>query len=135
MNRVRTSHVLVSAITVVVLHAGPSLRAGGDPKAERVCINRREINAIKTLDERHAFAKLSAGRFYLLTLDKGCQGFDKARRVALSEGSGRVCSDGLTLVAFETPLVGPMRCRIERIDAVADESAARDLVAARAEPR
>jgi hypothetical protein len=134
MTLVRTSLVLASA-AVVVLHAGSSLWAGEEPKAERVCINRRDINAIKTLDERHAFAKLSAGRFYLLTLDKSCQGFDKARRVALSEGAGRVCSDGLTLVSFETPLVGPMRCRIEAIDAVADESAARDLVAERAGPR
>ena len=134
MGLVRMS-LVGSAVAVVVLHAGASLWAGEDPKAERVCINRREINAIKTLDEKHAFAKLSAGRFYLLTLDKSCQGFDKARRVALSEGTGRVCSDGLTLVSFETPLVGPMRCRIEGIDAVADESAARELIASRAEPR
>jgi hypothetical protein len=134
MSRARRP-LFASALAVVVLDAGLGLWAREDPKAERVCINRREINAIKTLDERHAFAKLSAGRFYLLTLDKSCQGFDKARRVALSEGSGRVCSDGLTLVAFETPIVGPMRCRIEAIDAVADESAARELIAARAEPR
>jgi hypothetical protein len=122
------------AVGVAVLWGGASLRAEDDTKAKRTCINRREINTIRTLDDRHALVKLSAGRHYMLTLDKSCQGFDKARRTAISDGTGRVCADGLTLVSFETPMTGPMRCRIEGIDAVPDEAAARELIESRRPP-
>jgi hypothetical protein len=117
---------------VAVLAGGASLGAGDDPKAERVCVNRREINTIRALDDQHAFVKLSAGRHYMFTLDKSCREFHLARKIAISEGSGRVCPDGLTLLSFELPAVGPMRCRVEAIDAVADQDAARQLIESRA---
>ncbi len=124
---------LVAAATVLL--GGAGLGAGDDPKPKRVCLNRREINTIRTLDDRHALVRLSAGRHYLFTLDRSCQDFRLARKVAIYEGTGRVCGDGLTLLSFEVPTTGPMRCRIEGIDAVKDEDAARELIESRAEPQ
>ncbi len=123
------------ATAAAVLVGGTSLGAGDDPKPTRLCVNRREINVIRALDDRHAFVKLSAGRHYLLTLDKSCREFHLARKIAISEGTGRVCGDGLTLLSFEEPVVGPMRCRIDGIDAVPDEAAARELIQERAAPQ
>jgi hypothetical protein len=46
--------------------------------------------------------------------------------------ASRVCSDGLTLLSFDYPAVGPMRCRIEGIDSVPDKNAALELIESRA---
>jgi hypothetical protein len=133
MGSVRMSSLgFVAAI--IVLGGSTRLAAEEPSKPKRLCVNRREINVIKALDDRHALAKLSANRHYLFTLDKTCQEFHLARQVAISDGAGRVCGDGLTLVSFEVPTVGPMRCRIEGIDAVPDEAAARELIASRRPP-
>jgi hypothetical protein len=131
MRAVRTPLVgLAAAAAVLVGSAG--LGAGDDPKAKRLCVNRREINTIRALDDQHALVKLSASRHYLFTLDKSCRELRLARKIAISDGTGRVCGDGLTLLSFEQPAVGPTRCRIEGIDAVPDESAARELIQSRA---
>jgi hypothetical protein len=134
MSVVRTRLVGL-AVAVAVLGGGASLEAGDEPKAKRLCVNRGEINTIRALDDQHAFVKLSAGRHYLFTLDKSCQEFHLARKVAISDGTGRVCGDGLTLLSFELPGTSPMRCRIDGIDAVPDETAARELIESRAAPQ
>jgi hypothetical protein len=119
---------------VALLGSGTAEAAEEGTKAKRVCINTREINAITPLDDHHAFVKLSAGRFYMFTVDKTCQGFKLARRVAISDAT-RVCNDGLTLLSFETPVSGPMRCRIELLDRVPDKEAAWELIKSRAGPQ
>jgi hypothetical protein len=105
-----------------------------EAKPPMVCVDRREINAISALDGQHAFVKISAKRYYMFTLDKACVGFKLARKIALSDYGSRVCGDGSSLLSFEDPMAGPMRCRIERIEAVADADAARALIDARAAP-
>ena len=119
---------------VAVLGGGTALAAEEGTKAKRVCINTREINSITALDDQHAFVKLSAGRYYMFSVDKACQGFKLARKIAISDAT-RVCSDALTLLSFETPVVGPMRCRIELIDSVPDKDAAWELIKSRASPQ
>ena len=119
---------------VAVLGGGTALAAEEGTKAKRVCINTREINSISALDDQHAFVKLSAGRYYMFSVDKACQGFKLARKIAISDAT-RVCSDALTLLSFETPVVGPMRCRIELIDSVPDKDAAWELIKSRAGPQ
>lgn len=131
MPTIRTT-VLGLACAAVVL--GGRAGAADDAKKDRVCISRREINAISALDDRHAFAKLSAERFYMLTLDKTCRELRLARQIELDPSASRVCGDGSSLITFEPPTVGLMRCRIERIDRVKDKNAALDLIDSRAEP-
>ncbi len=121
-------------VLVAVLGGGTALAAEEGTKAKRVCINTREINSITALDDQHAFVKLSAGRYYMFSVDKACQGFKLARKIAISDAT-RVCSDALTLLSFETPVVGPMRCRIELIDSVPDKDAAWELIKSRAGPQ
>ena len=121
------------ALVASVLGGCTALAAEEGSKAKRVCINTREINSITALDDQHAFVKLSAGRYYLFTVDKTCQGFKLARKIAISDAS-RVCNDGLTLLSFDYPAVGPMRCRVEVIDAVPDKNAALELIESRRPP-
>jgi hypothetical protein len=131
MKSVRLSS-LGFAVAAVVLGDCASLAAGEGSKAKRVCINRREISSIRALDDQHAFVKLGASRYYLLTMDNGCRGLTLARTIAIADATARICGDGLTLLSFDDPAVGPMRCRIEGIDSVPDKHAALELIESRA---
>jgi hypothetical protein len=133
MRSVRISF-LGLAVAAVVLGGCASLPAEKGSKAERVCMNRREINSISALDDQHAFVKVSASRYYLFTVDNRCTGLRLARTIAIVDATTRVCGDGLTLLSFDYPAVGPMRCRIEGIDSVPDMNAARELIESRAAP-
>ena len=106
-------------------------------KHEKTCIMRRQINVISPLESHHALARLSAGRLYLLTLDKSCSKMTPAftRNLVLVHPEARVCDDGASLVAFEESGVGTTRCRIEKIDRVDSREAARDLIDSRQEER
>lgn len=130
MRSTRTSALGV-AWAAALLGGCASAPARRGSEAERVCINRREINAITALDDRYAFVKLSASRFYLFTLEKRCMGFRRARTIALEGSRARVCGDGVSLLLFEEPTVGPMRCRIERIESVENRAEALDLIESR----
>lgn len=121
------------AVAAAVLGGRAGLAEEEGSKAKKVCINRREISSIRGLDDRHAFVKLGASRHYLLTMDSTCRGLKLARTIAI-DGTGRVCGDGLTLLSFEYPAVGPVRCRIEGIDSVLDQNAALELIESRAAP-
>ncbi|OFV87245.1 MAG: hypothetical protein A2V74_11875 [Acidobacteria bacterium RBG_16_70_10] len=120
------------AFAAVVLGVCASAPAEGGSRAETDCINRREINAISALDDEHVFVKLSASRFYLLTVAKGCNGLRLARAIAIEGSRTRVCGNGLSLLSFDEPAVGPTRCRVEQIESVKDKGAALDLIESRA---
>ena len=133
MTRVRLSS-LGLAVAAVVVGAAAALAVEEDPKPQRVCIDRREINVIKALDDQHALVKRSSDRYSLLTMDAKCQGLKLARTIAVEGSPARLCGDGASLLSFEYPALGPMRCRVEQIEPVADENAARELIASRARP-
>lgn len=99
------------------------------------CVNTREINVMSPLDDKHVFVKLGANRNYLFTMEDRCQGLSLARKLVVWEATSRVCADGVSLLAFEHPTVGEMRCRIAKIDAVADKAAALELIAAEVPPK
>jgi hypothetical protein len=120
---------------VLLLGAAGVVAAEADAGGKKTCVQKRDVNVITPLDDGHALVKASAGRFYLFTLGKACQGFRLARRVAFSDGTTRVCDDGSTLLSFEYPALGPMRCRVEGIERVADRAAAEALIAERAGPQ
>ena len=121
------------ALSVVVLAAA----GGGDDATKKdekkTCLTRRQINAISPLESRYALARLSSGRFYLLTLDDSCRKLTPAftRNLVLERAASRVCDDGTSLVSFEETGVGPTRCRIEKIDKVESKAAALELIGER----
>jgi hypothetical protein len=130
----RSIGVPVLALACVpVLASSDSTPPPRRTEADRGCVNRRSINAVSTLDDRHAFVKASAGDFYLFTLEKNCQEFRLARKVVIEETRMQVCGDGNTLLLYEVPTLGAMRCRIETIESVASKSAALDLIDSRRE--
>jgi len=131
MRSVRMSS-LGLAVAAAVLGGCARLAAEEGSKAKRVCINRREINSISALDDQHAFVKLGASRYYLFTMDDRCRGLRLARTIALADATARVCGDGVSLLSFDDPAVGPTRCRIEQIESVANKGAALELIESRA---
>jgi hypothetical protein len=100
--------------------------------AEKGCINTREINTIRALDDGHVLVKLSATRYQLFTVDQPCNGLRLARTIAIADAARRVCGDGTTLIAFDYPAVGLTRCRIRQIEPVADKAEALELIEERA---
>ena len=126
-----------SAGLAVVVAALGGLAAPGvaEEKDKRTCFNKREIDAIRGLDDQHAFVKVGANRFYLLTTNDTCQGLKLARTIAVGDGTTRVCDDGSTLLSFTHPTVGSMRCRVEKIDSVPDMVAAQELIDSRRPPQ
>ena len=133
MRTLRLSRAVL-AVSVVLggCASAPPQRNSSNP--ERLCIDRRDINTIRALDEHHVFVKVSAGRFFLLAVERSCAGLRLARSIAIVEATSRVCGDGHSMISFADPTVGVMRCRIEAIDSVADQNAAMDLIESRREP-
>jgi hypothetical protein len=119
----------VAALALASCASAPPSPGSSD---DRGCINRHEINSITPLDDEHVLAKLSATRFQLFTVDQPCNGLRRARVVTISDATTRVCGDGTALISFNYPAVGPTRCRIRRVEPVADKAAALELIESRA---
>ena len=134
MMALRSARVGASAVAAFVLGGCATSAVERGSKVQRVCIDRREINSISALDDRHAFVKRGSGHYSLLTLDEKCTGLELARTVAIEGSGARVCGDGVSLLSFDYPAVGLVRCRIERIESVQDRSAALELIESRAAP-
>lgn len=127
--RVMALGLVAGALVVVGCASAPAKRGSSQ---ERECIDTREINSITPLDDRHLFVRVSASKHQLFTVDPPCNGLRLARVVSVADAARRVCSDGTTLIAFSDPTVGSVRCRIRRLDPVADKAEALALIEARA---
>jgi uncharacterized protein DUF6491 len=122
-------HAMVLAVAPAVLLGGAADVPGADKaKKKRDCINTREINVMRALDDKHVFVKAGADRNYLLTMDP-CPGLRDARKLQVFEASTRVCADGTSLLAFTLPETGAMRCRVGKIESVRDLADAEDRAA------
>jgi hypothetical protein len=120
------------ALALAGCASAPPSRSGSNPaNPERLCIDRRDINVIRALDDRHALVKVGADKYFLLTVDRACNGMSLARSIGIVEATSRICGDGTSLLSFAEPTVGMMRCSIEMLDAVADRNAAVDLIRSR----
>jgi Family of unknown function (DUF6491) len=120
--------VLAVALPAVLLGGAADVPAADKAKKKRDCINTREINVMRALDDTHVFVKAGADRNYLLTMDP-CPGLRDARKLQVFEASTRVCADGTSLLAFELPETGAMRCRVGKIESVRDLADAEDRIA------
>jgi hypothetical protein len=119
---------MVLALAPAVLLSGAAdVPAAEKARKKRDCINAREINVMRPLDDKHVFVKAGANRSYLLTMDP-CPGMGGARKLAVFEASPRVCGDGTSLLAFELPETGAMRCRVGKIETVRDLADAEDRI-------
>ena len=120
------------AIAAVVLGGCASAPAEKGSSQEGDCINANQINSIMPLDDQHLFVRVSASQHQLFTVDQPCNGLRLARTVQVADAARRICNDGTTLISFSDPTVGDIRCRIRRIDPVADKAEALDLIESRA---
>ena len=120
--------VFAVALPAVLLGGGTGVTAGGKDKNRRDCFNTREINVMRSLDDKHVFVKAGTSRNYLLTMD-ACPGLGAARKLQVFEATSRVCGDGTSLLSFEVPATGAMRCRVAKVDSVKDRAEAEDRIA------
>jgi hypothetical protein len=123
-----TSRSVVLALLAVLLGCASVPAAERARAKKKDCINTREINVMRALDDKHVFVKAGASRSYLLTMDR-CPGLGLARKLEVFEATSRVCGDGTSLLSFEVPATGAMRCRIAKIESVRDLADAEDRIA------
>jgi len=90
---------------------------------------------MRPLDDKHVFVKVGAGHHYLFTMEDRCHDLHLARNLQVFEASPRVCDDGVSLLAFELPTVGAMRCRITKLDSVRDLNEALERSGAEVPPK
>jgi len=129
-----TRHLAFSlALACVLLGGCASLQVDEAARAERVCLNTREITSFGPLDDRHAYVKVGTAENYLLTVDASCMGFQFARGFMIADGARRICGDGFGFVEFAEPGQGTRRCRVEALEPVPDKATARELIEAEEE--
>lgn len=131
MNCIRISAIGL-AVAAIALGGCASAPAERGSSQHRDCINANQINSITPLDDQHLFVRVSASQHQLFTVDQPCNGLRLARRIEVADAARRVCSDGTTLIAFSDPTVGNIRCRVRRLDPVADRAEAMELIESRA---
>jgi hypothetical protein len=127
--RIPALGLAAAAVLLVGCASAPAERGS---RQRRDCINANQINAITPLDDQHLFVRVSASQHQLFTVDQPCNGLRLARVVSVADAARRVCSDGTTLITFSDPTVGTVRCRIRRLDPVADRAEALELIESRA---
>ena len=132
MKSIRCLSTISLAVAVVVLGGCASAPAERESSERRDCINTNQINSIRPLDDQHLFVRVSASQHQLFTVDQPCPGLRLARTVMIADAARRVCSDGTTLIAFDYPAVGAVRCRIRQIEHVPDRATALELIEERA---
>lgn len=98
------------------------------PKEPRVCVKISQINSYSALDDQHVYVNVTGKDNYLMTVEGVCSGLTFARGIAVAEMSSRVCGDGAGMIIFNHPGVGSKRCRIVKIEVVADKDAALALI-------
>jgi len=128
---VKLRHAISATLALVVVGLGgcvSSRPASETLNEERVCVNIRQINSYAALDDQHVFVKVTGRDNYLLTVENVCSGLTFARGIAISDKMSRVCGDGFGILVFMHPGVGSKRCRILKIETVADKDAAQALI-------
>lgn len=120
--------IALGLVPAVLFAAAIDVRAAEKARKRRHCINKGEINVMRSLDDKHVFVRASSERSFLLTLDP-CPGLRDARSLQIVEASTRICADGTSLLSFSLPATGSMRCRVDKIEPVRDLADAEERAA------
>ena len=126
-------HILVAALAfcALALSGCATVTQQNETTADRICVRKDQIHSFNGLDDSHVYVSVRASEHYLFTTDRGCFGLKFARAIGIAEHSTRVCDDGFSFLLFDDPGAGERRCRILKIEKVADEEEARSLIASR----
>jgi hypothetical protein len=123
--------VIALALSALTLAGCAAVTQHDETKSERVCVRKDQIYSFNGLDDSHVYVSVRASEHYLFTTDKGCPGLRFARSIVIADQSARVCDDGFYFLSFDSPGAGERRCRILKIEKVADEEEARSLIDSR----
>jgi hypothetical protein len=127
MKSIRT--LALGLVSIVFLVAGCAHRPPQEAATEtRDCVYIHQINAYETIDDQHLVVKISAARYHLVTVDRGCPGLSVSRYALVQEPWTRICGDGFSFMKFEHPTIGLTRCRILEMEPVESPDAARERV-------
>jgi len=102
--------------------------------AERVCVNRRNINSFDAIDDEHVYIKATGNKHFLFTMQRKCFGLRNALGIAVKDTMSRVCSKGFGEIVYRD--MGRLQsCRIDTIESVASKEDAQGLVEDRKEAK
>ena len=130
MRSIRT--LALGLVSVAIVFAGCAHRPPQEAASDtRDCVYIHQINAYEAIDDQHLVVKISAARYHLVTVDRGCPGLTVSRYGLVKEPSTRICGDGFSFMKFEHPTIGLTRCRILDMEPVEDVAEAKELVESR----
>jgi len=108
--------------------------AAEEDVAERVCVNKRNINSFDAIDDEHVYIKVSVNDHYLFTMQRRCAGLRHANGIGIKDTMSQVCTNGFGEIVFRD--MGRMQsCRIDTIEPVASKDDAKSLVEDRKEAK
>jgi hypothetical protein len=136
-NDMKLRHLLILVLTMGATNAfadDADEEAAEEDVAERVCVNKRNINSFDTIDDQHIFIRATGNRLYLFTMQRRCTGLRQARGIGVKDTMSRVCSDGFGEIVYQD--MGRVQsCRIKTIESVASKDDAKGLVKDRKETK
>ncbi len=102
--------------------------------AERVCVNRRNINSFDAIDDEHVYIKATGNKHFLFSMQRKCFGLRNALGIGVKDTMSRVCSKGFGEIVYRD--MGRLQsCRIDTIESVASKEDAQGLVEDRKEAK
>jgi len=116
---------------LVVLDGCATSRPANDVSDEKLCLYVRDIRNYQPFDDKHVLIEARSKKYYLVTMVIRCDGLAFAQGIGIEGSMSRVCNDGLGTISFRDPHQGVRRCRIAKIEPVADADAARAPIAER----
>ncbi len=130
-------HLLILALTIGATSAladDADEEAAEEEVAERVCVNKRNINSFDAIDDEHVYIKVSVNDHYLFTMQRRCSGLRHANGIGIKDTMSQVCSNGFGEIVYRD--MGRMQsCRIDTIEPVASKEDAKGLVEDRKETK
>ena len=120
--------VIALVLSALAISGCAGLQEREPTAADRVCVRIDRIYSFNALDDHHVYVNVGTSEHYLFTTDEGCFGLRFADGIRIAEAVNRVCGDGTSFLTFNHAGAGTMRCRIMKIEPVADEAAARALI-------
>ena len=91
------------------------------------CFDIRQVHSWYAIDNRHVYLKETGKSQFLLTLFSNCRGLKFAEVIALSNQTGRVCSNDFGSIVYRDA-GSPVNCRIDGIERVESKEQAQALV-------
>ena len=120
--------ILILALSATSAFADEAESEAEEEKAaERVCVNKRNINSFDTIDDQHVYIKVTGNKHFLFTMQRKCFGLRGANGIGIKDTMSKVCSKSFGEIVYRD--MGRLQSyRIDTIESVASKENAKGLV-------